>query len=119
LHTVADELFSLVDRLDQMLEQLQFNQYAEHKSAEHKEFEAYPAYLSALRQIKELSFPVPCGQGGGKSHCEVRRCPEQGLKGCWECKDRPNCTLLDRLRRIHPNLDSHLNLIVDMGLPNG
>jgi hypothetical protein len=39
----------------------------------------------------------------------------KGLKGCWECEDRRRCTLLDALRRIHPNLDYHLDLIEDMG----
>ena len=34
----CEELFALVDRLDQMLEQLQFDQYAKLKSAQHKEF---------------------------------------------------------------------------------
>jgi hypothetical protein len=112
------EFFALVDRLDQMLEQLQFDKYAELKSAQHKEFEDYPIFLSVLRQIEELRCPAPCRQGGGKSYCEVRECVQgKKLKGCWECKDRPECKLLDRLRRIHPNLDYHLDLIADMGPP--
>jgi hypothetical protein len=57
-----------------------------------------------------------CRQGGGKSRCEVRQCVQKnGLKGCWECKGSRKCTLLDGLRRIHPNLDYHLDLIADMG----
>jgi hypothetical protein len=50
----CEELFARVDGLDQMLEQLQFDQYAELKSAQHREFEDYPILLSVLRQIKEL-----------------------------------------------------------------
>lgn len=112
----CEEFFALVDRLDQMLEQLQFNKYAELKSVQNKEFEDYPTFLSVLRQIKHLRCPAPCRQGGGKSHCEVRECVKsKKLKGCWECKDRRKCTLLDRLRHIHPNLDCHLDLIADMG----
>jgi hypothetical protein len=34
----CEELFALVERLDQMLEQLQFDLYAELKSAQHVEF---------------------------------------------------------------------------------
>lgn len=111
-----EELFALVDRLDQMLEQLQFDQYAMLKSAQNKEFGGYPAFISLLHQIKNLRCPAPCRQGGGKSYCEIRDCVQsKSLKGCWECKDRRECTLLDRLRRIHPNLDYHLDLIAEMG----
>lgn len=110
-----EDLFALADRLYQMLEQLQF-QYAKLKSAQNKEFEDYPTFLLVLHQIKELRCPAPCRQGGGKSYCEVRECVRsKELKGCWECKDRQKCALLDRLRRIHPNLDYHLGLIAEMG----
>jgi hypothetical protein len=146
-----EEFFALVDRLDQMLGELQFEQYAEFKSARHEEFEDYPSFLSVLRQIKGLRCPVPCQQGGGIPRCEVRQCVKlpanraglpgneisflivpldpaykagltghlpvqtKGLKGCWECEDRRRCTLLDGLRRVHPNLDYHLDLIAAMG----
>ena len=111
-----EELFALVDRLDQMLEELQFDQYAELKSAQHEAFEDYPTFLSVLRQIKELRCPAPCQQGGGEPSCEIKQCVQsKGLKGCWECRDRRKCTLLDDLRSVHPNLDYHLDLIADMG----
>ena len=90
--------------------------HAQLKSAPHEAFEDYPAFLSALRQIKELRCPAPCQQGGGESRCEVRQCVQsKGLKGCWECTDRRKCTLLDDLRSVHPNLDYHLDLIADTG----
>jgi len=99
-----------------MLEQLQFDKYAKRKSAQQKNFKSYPTFVSVLHQIRELRCPTPCRQGGGKSYCEVRECVQsKKLKGCWECKDRRECALLDRLRRIHPNLDYHLDLIADMG----
>lgn len=112
-----EEFFALVDRLDQMLDQLQFDKYAELKSAQNiKDFEDYPTFISVLRQIKKLRCPVPCRQGGGKSSCEVRDCVQRKLlKGCWDCEDSRKCSLLDRLRRIHPNLDYHLDLITEMG----
>jgi hypothetical protein len=111
-----EEFFALVDRLYQMLGELQFEQYAELKSVRHEEFEDYPRFLSVLHQIKGLRCRVPCQQGGGIPRCEVRQCVQtKGLKGCWECKDRQRCTLLEGLRRVHPNLDYHLDLIADMG----
>lgn len=69
----CEELFGMVDRLDQVLEQLQFDHYAELKSAQHEEFEDYPMFLSVLRQIEELRCPAPFRQDGGKSHCELDR----------------------------------------------
>lgn len=112
-----EEFFALVDMLDQMLDQLQFEKYAELKSAQNiKEFEDYPTFLSVLHQIKELRCPAPCRQGCGRSQCVVRDCVQRKrLKGCWECEDRKKCSLLDRLCRVHPNLDYHLDLIAAMG----
>ena len=75
-----EELFALADRLDQMLEQLQFDKYAELKSAQNiKDFEDYPTFLSVLHQIKQLRCPAPCRQGGRKSKCEVRDCVQRKL----------------------------------------
>jgi hypothetical protein len=61
----CEELFALVDGLDQLREQLRFDQYEELKSSKHKEFEDYLTFLSVLSQIKELRCPSACWQGGG------------------------------------------------------
>ncbi len=111
-----EEFFTLVSRLDEMLGALQFEHYAELKSAMNEEFKDYPKFLSILRQIKGLRCSSPCRLGGGYPRCEIRQCAQsKGLKGCWQCKARRSCTLLDRLRSIHPNLDYHLELIEEMG----
>lgn len=111
------EFFTPVDRLDGTPEQPRFDRYAELKSTQHiKDFEDYPTFLSVLRQIKELRCPSPCRQGGRKPQCEVRDCVQRKLlNGCSECEDRPKCSLLDRLRHVHPDLDHHLDLIAEMG----
>ncbi len=110
------ELFALLDRVERLLGQLQFERYARLKSARDREFSHYPQFLSLLRKIKGLRCPAPCRQGGGNPGCEVRRCARRHrLAGCWQCAQRRRCKLLNRLRRVHPNLDYHLDLIARLG----
>lgn len=105
-------LFSLVHDLDMVLSNLQFNEYARLKSEKNPIFAEYPAFIKVLREIESLQCPVPCRNGGGKTDCEIRKCAQlKGYSGCWECSDRSTCAKLDSLRRIHPNLDYHLDLM--------
>ena len=111
-----ERFFALVNRLDEMLEELQFEQYAELKSEVIKEFKEYPKFLSILHHIKELRCSSPCRLGGGYPQCKIRHCAQsKNLKGCWQCEVRCECAFLDRLRSVHPNLDYHLDLIDEIG----
>jgi len=79
-------------------------------------FKEYQNFVSVLKSIKALRCSGPCRLGGGKPQCLIRDCAlGKGLKGCWECLERPGCSLLTRLRAIHPNLDYHLDLIMKLG----
>ncbi|MEW6265368.1 MAG: DUF3795 domain-containing protein [Thermodesulfobacteriota bacterium] len=111
-----EDFFGLINRLEEMLAELQFEHYAELKTEINKDFEEYPKFLSLLRHIKGLRCERPCRLGGGKPRCKIRLCAQsKGLEGCWQCKARGQCSLLDRLRGIHPRLDYHLDLIEEMG----
>ena len=111
-----EEFFTLVNKLDETLEKIHFEHYAELKSETNEEFKEYPRFLSVLREIKGLRCNNPCQLGGGNPQCKIRLCAQsKNMKGCWECQDRRECTLLNRLRGIHPNLDYHLDLIEEMG----
>jgi hypothetical protein len=110
------ELFKLADDLEFMLEDVEFERYAELKSAEIEEFKDYPVFLAVLRQIRNLRCSRTCRHGGGKPGCSIRECAKAlGLEGCWQCPERRDCALLDRLRTVHPNLDHHLDLILERG----
>ncbi|MCE5264786.1 MAG: DUF3795 domain-containing protein [Deltaproteobacteria bacterium] len=110
-----EELFHLVQALEQKLADIRFDLYSEYKTPQIPEFKGYPAFLSVLRRIGKLHCPT-CRQGGGNPQCTIRACVrEKGLNGCWECGQRPGCGLLDRLRKVHRNLDHHLDLIAEMG----
>lgn len=110
-----EELFHLVDGLDKKLTEIRFELYAEYKTPQIPEFKEYPALLPVLRRIGQLHCPT-CRQGGGNPQCEIRPCVQnKELRGCWECDQHSGCGLLDRLRKVHANLDYHLDLISKMG----
>jgi len=111
-----EEFFLLVHRLEEVLEELQFDRYAELKAKTIEELKDYPTFLSVLRRIRELRCAKPCRQGGGKPACPIRQAAQdKGLPGCWACDIRRQCPQLDRLRGIHPHLDHHLDLINELG----
>lgn len=110
------EFFSLIDSLDKKLQDIQFDYYADLKSESNDHFKDYTQFLAVLHQIRKLQCPRPCRLDGGKPLCTIRECARgNGFSGCWECEKRKDCTLLDRLRTIHPHLDYHLDLITRMG----
>ena len=109
----------MANKFSEMLEALKFEHYAKLKSKTIEDFKEYPKFLSVLRHIKELRCSGPCRLGGGDPQCKIRLCAKsKDLKGCWECQGRRECTFLDPLRGIHPNLDYHLSLIEEMGPSN-
>jgi hypothetical protein len=110
------EFFSLIERVEEMQDELQFEKYAELKSETDGAFNQYPEFVSVLKGMKALRCSAPCRLGGGKKECVIRDCVlSKGLDGCWDCALRPGCNLLTRLRAIHPNLDYHLDLIKELG----
>jgi hypothetical protein len=110
------EFFSLVYSFDEMLKDIQFEHYAELKSEVTEEFRRYPEFLSVLHHIRGLRCSRLCRLGGGNPQCRIRQCAkEKGFSGCWQCTVRPDCSLIDRLRDIHPHIDEHLDLIRQMG----
>jgi hypothetical protein len=114
-----EDFFAVVNKLDEMLETIQFEHYAKLKSEINEEFSEYPKFLSILHHIKGLRCNNPCRLGGGNYQCKIRLCAQsKNMKGCWECQGRCECSLLNRLRGIHPNLDYHLDLIEEMGPAN-
>jgi hypothetical protein len=112
------DFFHLVQNFEEMLSDLQFDEYARLKAERNPIFSDYPTFIKVLKEIESLKCPVPCRAGGGKPKCEIRNCVQgKGYSGCWECGDQRICTKLDSLKLIHSNLDYHLDLIGKYG-PN-
>lgn len=114
-----NNFFHLVMNLEDKLTDLQFDEYARLKAENNLTFKEYPTFLKVLKEIESLKCPAPCREGGGKPECDIRNCVlERGYSGCWECGDRLTCSKLNSLRRVHPNLDYHLELIGKYGPKN-
>ena len=111
--------FHIVHNLEEVLSNLQFDEYARLKAERNPVFAEYPTFIKVLKEIESLKCSRPCREGGGKPDCEIRKCAQgKGYPGCWECRDRYTCTKLDSLRVIHSNLDYHLDLIGKYGPKN-
>jgi len=110
-------LFSILEEVENTLTTLQFEKYAELKSRSSEVFRKYPDFVGILQEIRKLECPAPCRAGGGKPGCKVRECAVKNrLEGCWECRNYKHCELLDPLKKVHPNLEYHLELIRDNGV---
>ncbi|MFC1925925.1 DUF3795 domain-containing protein [Chloroflexota bacterium] len=112
-----EELFSLIRKVDILLEDLQFEEYAELKSEAFPGLAQYAAFSEVLKEIGLLQCHEPCRGGGGKEKCAIRTCCESNDRnGCWECDDSQTCDLLQPLIKSHPNLLYHYDLIRKHGI---
>ncbi len=121
------ELFSTAARLEDLLEDLHFDKYAQVKAEQsywskaNETFKKYQDFIQVLQAIRELECKVSCREGGGwkGAHCDVRNCAlSKDLEGCWDCADYKTCQLLEPLKKFHPNLEYHLSLIKSEGVEN-
>jgi hypothetical protein len=121
------DLYETAAKLKEMLEQLNFDKYAELKanqtywSKANEAFKHYPQFIEVLQAIRGLECAVYCREGGGykEGRCEVRNCAvNKQIAGCWECADYRSCKLLEPLLKFHPNLLHHLELIKTEGVEN-
>jgi len=112
-------LFSTVKKLRNLLVDLQFEEYAEIKSKNNKTLKEYPKFIKVLHAMSKLECFAPCREGGGNPNCRVRKCVlNRNYEGCWECDGYGDCELLHPLKKVHPNLEYHLELIRKEGLEN-
>jgi hypothetical protein len=110
-------LFTLAAELERKLADLHFEEYAAHKAKGDAVFGGYQEFVRFLQAIRGLECQAPCRAGGGKSTCAVRECVlGRRLSGCWDCAECRTCELLGPLRRFHPNLEHHLDLIRREGI---
>lgn len=111
-----EKLYSTINELNKVLSDLQFEYYAKLKSQNNPVFNDYETFLKVMQAIAELECTAPCTEDGCKENCEIRKCVQrQELEGCWECDDSPECKHLKPLKKIHPNLEYHHELIKEYG----
>ena len=110
-------LFALAGDLEGKLAELHFAEYAVLKARGDAAFGDYQNFLRVLQAIRGLECKAPCRGGGGKTSCAVRDCVlARELLGCWGCQQYRTCELLDPLKRFHPNLQYHLDLVRQEGI---
>jgi len=113
-------LFEVTGKLEDLLKELQFENYAELKVKTDGVFDDYPEFASVLSAIMKLQCPAPCREGGGKQDCAIRECARgKSYEGCWECDERSGCRLLAPLKEFHgETIEKNLEAIRENG-PGG
>ena len=79
------ELFTLIDKLTDLLDSLGFEHYANFKSMRIKEFQNYETFRRLLTEMRKLKCETDCFEGpvseyGCNKNCEIRKCAiEKGI----------------------------------------
>ncbi len=111
------ELFCLARTFKSELAKNHLEQYAQIKEQKLEVFREYNQFLNVLNAIINLECNGSCRKDGCNSTCEVRSCAtKRAVIGCWDCEDRETCEKLSRLKKHHPDLDFHLDVIATEGL---
>jgi len=119
-----NELFALIEKLADVLDNLGFEHYAKFKSIRIREFQNYETFRRLLTEMKKLKCETNCFEGpistyGCNNNCEMRECViEKGIEGCWVCKDYKECKKLEMHKKFHPGMENNLNMIKEFGLEN-
>ncbi|MBN2853332.1 MAG: DUF3795 domain-containing protein [Clostridia bacterium] len=119
-----EKLFTLVNELDQLLEELNFEKYAAVKSKRSSIFDKYDDFKSVLMEIKKIECKKGCFRGpesllGCSKNCQIRECViEKHLNGCWECEEYGKCSKLEKHKTFHPGLENNLDMIKEFGIDN-
>lgn len=113
-----ERLFYLLNELESLLEDVNFDKYAELKSKSNETFNYYPKFIEVLYEMKKLECTSVCSEDGCKEDCKIIECvKEKQYEGCWECDNFKDCKLLDHLKRIHP-IEHNLEMIREYGVDN-
>jgi hypothetical protein len=112
------KLFSLLNELEKVLQDIKFDKYAQLKSKSNETFSDYSKFMDLIQEMKKLECVNLCTSGGCKEHCKIRECfQEKQYAGCWECADFKECELLDYLKGIHA-IEHNLEMIKKYGVDN-
>lgn len=94
----------LAQDLQNELQKVKFDRYAEVKSASVKELKHYEECCQVLAAIVSLGCDTPCRTGGDGclQPCEIKSCVQsKKLEGCWECGELERCNKFEFFRPIH------------------
>jgi hypothetical protein len=118
------ELFVAIDKLTDLLDNLGFEHYAKFTSTRIKEFQNYEIFRRLLTEMRKLKCETNCFEGpvseyGCNKNCGMRQCViNNGIAGCWECKEYKVCEKLEPHKKFHPGMEHNLDVIKEFGLEN-
>jgi hypothetical protein len=118
------ELFTVIGKLADLLDNLGFEHYAKFKSSRIKEFQNYDTFRILLTEMQKLRCETNCLEGpiseyGCNEHCEMRQCViNKSIAGCWECEDYKVCEKLEPHKKFHPGMEHNLDMIKEFGIEN-
>lgn len=116
------KLFQLISELEENLEGIKFDKYAELKSKRSSIFGEYQVFIKVLKEIKKLECSSTCRDGpnsilGCRIDCKIRQCAiEKEYEGCWKCDSYRNCVKLSELKINHPLLETNIETIKRFGI---
>ena len=109
------ELFNLVERLRNLLDEANFEKYAELLAGKNTDMKEYATFRKFLESLQKLQCIHPCSEGpmaesGCSKSCAIRQCAlQQELEGCWDCPGHPLCEKLAWHKTVHPGLARNLS----------
>lgn len=118
------ELFAVIDKLIDLLDNSGFEHYAKFKSERIKEFQNYESFRRLLTEMAKLKCETNCFEGpvseyGCNVNCEMRQCVIlKGIAGCWDCKEYRVCEKLEPHKNFHPGMEHNLDMIKEYGIEN-
>ena len=102
----------LARELENELQKVKFDGYAEVKSTSVKEFGYYKEFCRVLDVIAKLKCDTPCRAGGDGclQPCEIKECVQsKNLEGYWKCNEFERCEKFEFLKPFHGDTP-HKNL---------
>jgi len=114
-----DRMYPLVRKLKILMEELQFDKYAEAISSKNAIFGSYHIFSDMLDALESLETCDTCKRGGCNPGCFVRECAvNRNYEGCWMCSQYKSCELLEELKKLHPGIEYNIDIIKEEGLAN-
>ena len=117
-----EKLYEAASKLNRLLVEIGFKNYAAYKSNQVYEFKDYDIFINVLNAFDKLHCynycrKGPCSEAGCAKDCKIRLCSiERGLNGCWDCDIYLTCGPITEMEKFHPDIKNNLAMIKEHGV---
>ena len=112
----------LASQLDEELDIIQFNEYANVKKKSAPSFSSHSQLKPILAAISTMNCTTPCRAGGDgcSGGCTIIKCvQDNNREGCWECNEFTTCKQFEFLKPFHGDTNIlNLKMIKKHGISN-